>query len=141
MDMTERQIRLVKECWEWMYPSRNEIGGLFYRWLFSNYPELRGMFHHDMQLQAAKFTSMMEYLVSHLDTLYVVANDLIKMAVRHSHYGTVPAHYEVVEKGLITVFKDVCAEYWNDELQEAWHIAIDNISKMMMATQAQIPGP
>ncbi len=115
--MTERQIRLVKECWEWMYPSRNEIGGLFYRWLFSNYPELRGMFHHDMQLQAAKFTSMMEYLVSHLDTLYVVANDLIKMAVRHSHY--------------------VCAEYWNDELQEAWHIAIDNISKMMMAAQAQ----
>jgi hemoglobin-like flavoprotein len=51
-----------------------------------------------------------------------------------------PAHYEALEKGLITVFKSVCAEHWNDELQEAWHIAIDNISKMMIAAQAQNPG-
>ena len=137
MNMTEHQIRLVKECWVYMYPSRNEIGGLFYRWLFNNCPKLRDMFKHDIALQAAKFTSMMEYLVNHLDTLHIVANDLIKLAVRHCQYGAMPVHYEVVEEGLITVFRDVCQEYWTDELQEAWHAAIDNISTMMIAAQAK----
>jgi hemoglobin-like flavoprotein len=133
--MTERQILLVKNSWSLVALKSDEAGQLFYGRLFEVAPGVRHLFKGEPKEQARKLMSMLTVVISKLDKLDDILNDIKLLAQRHNKYGAQPAHYEVVGACLIWTLQQGLAEKWNDELQEAWVTVYGILSNAMITNQ------
>jgi hemoglobin-like flavoprotein len=139
--MTTRQIQLVKESWGYVIVKSNEAGQLFYTRLFEVAPEVKHMFKGDMKEQARKLMSMVTLVVSKLDKLDNVINEVKALGARHNKYGTRPEHYSTVGQCLLWTLSQGLAERWNKETEEAWTLAYATLSGAMIQAQQQAPQP
>lgn len=131
--MTERQILLIKNSWSQVVPLAHEAGILFYDQLFKIAPELKGMFKSDIQSQAKKLTAMLTFVVSKLQCLDEIIDQVKALADRHVDYGTNKEHFLWVGVALIRTLKLALQENWNSELEEAWGEAYNTLADAMIA--------
>src|SRR6187431_1222421 len=99
--MTEKQIQLVKESWNLVVPISDVAGDLFYNRLFEVAPGVRPLFKGDVRQQSRKLMGMLSMVVSKLDSLETLLDEIKALAQRHNKYGAHPAHYQVVGECLI----------------------------------------
>lgn len=118
--MTERQILLVKNSWSYVIVNSEAAGELFYSRLFEVAPAVRPLFKGDTKEQARKLMSMVTLIVSKLQKLDDIIEEIKGLAQRHNKYGAQPAHYKVVGECLIWTLQKGLAEKWNKETEEAW---------------------
>jgi hemoglobin-like flavoprotein len=118
--MTERQILLVKNSWSYVIVNSEEAGQLFYQRLFEVAPGVKHMFKGDHKEQARKLMNMVTLIVSKLQKLDDILNEIKMLSQRHGKYGAQPAHYKVVGECLIWTLEKGLAEKWNKETEEAW---------------------
>jgi hemoglobin-like flavoprotein len=133
--MTPQQINLVKKSWSQILPIADEAGELFYKFLFEAAPGVRHLFKTDVKNQSHKLMAMIGMVVSKLDKLDTVIEEITELAKRHDKYGAQPSHYAVVGETLIKTLKAGLGNKWNDELEEAWSTAYMILSGAMMVTQ------
>jgi hemoglobin-like flavoprotein len=119
--MTERQIVLVKNSWKLFRRMDPQlIGDVFYSRLFQQMPSFRPMFKTNMTEQYAKIVDMLSLIVSKLDKIELLTNDIKQLAIRHVQYGVRPAHYKIVGDALLWTLEKGLGKDWNDETREAW---------------------
>jgi hemoglobin-like flavoprotein len=119
--MTERQIVLVKNSWKLFRRMDPQlIGDVFYSRLFQQMPSFRPMFKTNMTEQYAKIVDMLSLIVSKLDKIEILTNDIKQLAIRHVQYGVRPAHYKIVGDALLWTLEKGLGKDWNDETREAW---------------------
>ena len=135
--MTTHQIQLVQGSWETVKPIAKTAGMLFYSKLFEAAPQARSMFGANLEEQAGKLMSMLGYIVSKLNRLEELLDDVEKLAIRHNKYGAQPEHYAVVGQCLIATLREGLGAAWNDELQDAWIAAYTILSNTMIEAQQQ----
>lgn len=135
--MTINQIQLVQSSWEKVKPIADEAGEYFYQQLFAAAPQVRPMFREDIRSQAIKLSAMLTYVVSRLDRLDTIMDDIRKLAVNHNRYGAQPAHYAVVGECLIATLKHGLGNDWNPELEDAWTTAYGILSGAMITAQLE----
>jgi hemoglobin-like flavoprotein len=133
--MTERQIQLVKESWSHVSPISDVAGDLFYNRLFEVAPGVRSMFTGDMRQQSRKLMGMLSMIVSKLDKLETLLDEIKMLAQRHDKYGAQPAHYQVVGECLIWTLAKGLGEKWNKETEESWVAAYTILSGAMITNQ------
>lgn len=133
--MTARQIQLVKESWSYVIVKSNEAGQLFYSRLFEVAPAVRPMFKGDVKEQSRKLMSMVTLVVSKLDKLDQVINEVKALGARHNKYGTKGEHYAVVGQCLIWTLSQGLGDRWNKETEEAWLQAYATLSGAMIQAQ------
>jgi hemoglobin-like flavoprotein len=133
--MTARQIQLVKESWSYVIVKSNEAGQLFYSRLFEVAPAVRPMFKGDVKEQSRKLMSMVTLVVSKLDKLDQVINEVKALGARHNKYGTKSEHYAVVGECLIWTLSQGLGDRWNKETEEAWLQAYTVLSGAMIQAQ------
>jgi hemoglobin-like flavoprotein len=133
--MTTRQIQLVKESWGYVIVKSDEAGQLFYSRLFEVAPPLRSLFKENNKEQARKLMSMVTLVVSKLDKLDTIINEIRSLATRHNKYGTKREHYSVVGQCLIWTLSNGLGDRWNKETEEAWGAAYTTLSGAMMQVQ------
>jgi hemoglobin-like flavoprotein len=133
--MTTRQIELVKNSWNLVTPIAQEAGELFYKLLFEAAPGVKHLFKSDTATQSKKLMTMITVVVSKLDSLETILDDIKKLAARHDQYGARPEHYAVVGETLIKTLKIGLGERWNTETEEAWVAAYTILSGAMIANQ------
>lgn len=133
--MTSTQIQLVQQSWEKIKPQGQLAAELFYQKLFETAPQVRHLFKQDISEHAGKLASMLTYVVSRLDKLDTVIDDVRKLAIRHNQYGAKPEHYAVVGQCLIATLEVGFNKEWNDELKEAWVTAYGILSDAMIEAQ------
>src|SRR5262249_29406241 len=134
--MTERQILLVKNSWSYIVINAEEAGELFYQHLFEIAPGVRHLFKGEIKAQAKKLMSMVTYIVTRLQNLESVTQEIRSLAQRHNKYGTQPAHYAVVGECLLWTLEHGMAEKWNQETKDAWTAAYAILSNAMIEGQA-----
>ncbi len=119
--MTEEQVKLVKQSWR-LFRSIDPalIGDLFYTKLFTDYPALKKMFPKQMKEQYVKLIDMISVIVSRLDNMETITNEIAAMARRHVEYGTRPAHYKMVGSALLWTLEKGLGNEWNEKMKEAW---------------------
>jgi Hemoglobin-like flavoprotein len=119
--LTEQETTLVKKSWARL---RNidpvVIGDAFYSKLFFERPALRRMFPVEMDAQYKKLVDMLNTIVTRLDQLDELTEEIIAMAKRHEGYGVKPEHYGPVGEALIWTLKVGLGREWNQEVQDAW---------------------
>jgi nitric oxide dioxygenase len=133
--MTTNQIQLVQQSWEKVKPMVQSAGELFYHKLFERAPQIRHLFKEDVSEQAGRLGYMLTYVVSRLDKLDTIIDDVQKLAIRHNKYGAEPAHYVIVGECLLETLEEGLGLHWNWQLKEAWEKAYEIISDAMIQAQ------
>lgn len=126
--MTETQILLVKNSWRLL---RNLdyalIGDVFYGKLFVDAPQLKHLFKNSIQVQSKKLIEMLNFIVSHLDSMEKLPDDISRLAIRDIKYGFHPADYNAVGNALLWTLRHGLGRDWNEEVKEAWIICYQKV--------------
>src|SRR4051812_30872462 len=120
--MTAKNIELVKNSWaEVAKIDMTTVGGLFYGRLFEIAPEVKPMFSKTtVPEQSKKLLTMLSFVISKLDSLGDIIEDVKKLAQRHTAYGVRDEHYAAVGAALLWTLEKGLGKHWNDELKTAW---------------------
>ncbi|RYY54324.1 MAG: hypothetical protein EOO09_14705 [Chitinophagaceae bacterium] len=135
--MTPQQISLVKNSWLLVaQKDQTEVGSLFYTRLFDVLPEVRPMFiRSSVAEQSRKLMTMLTYVISRLDRLDGIMDEIGKLARRHTHYGVVDRHYDAVANSLLYTLEKGLGDEWNPVLLEAWTTIYKALADAMMTAQ------
>jgi hemoglobin-like flavoprotein len=136
--MTDRQILLVKNSWSYLIIKSEEAGLLFYNRLFEIAPELKPMFKTEQKDQSRKLITMVTLIVSKLQKLEEIQEEIKNLAIRHRRYGVDTAYYRIVGAALLWTIQRALPEKWTDELEEAWVEVYALISESMIKHQDAI---
>ena len=112
-----------------------EAGELFYSRLFEVAPAVKSMFKHDQKEQARKLMNMVTLVVTKLQKLDDIMNEVKLLAQRHGKYGAQPEHYKVVGECLLWTLEQGLGDKWNPELKEAWTNVYITLSSAMIKGQ------
>jgi hemoglobin-like flavoprotein len=141
--MTTNTIDLVKNSWALVAKIDMEtVGGLFYNKLFEIAPEVKPMFSRSaMPEQSKKLLGMLSYVISKLDRLDEILDEVKKIAQRHNAYGAKSAHYTAVGTALLWTLEQGLDTYWNNELEVAWTEVYTVLSGAMISfSQTELAG-
>lgn len=137
--MNAQQIQLVKESWGYVIVKSDEAGQLFYSRLFEVAPGVRHMFKGDIKEQSRKLMNMVTLIVSKLDKLDTIIDDIKSLASRHNKYGAKKEHYAVVGQCLIWTLKTGLGTRWTKQTEEAWLAVYEVLADAMIANQQAVP--
>jgi hemoglobin-like flavoprotein len=118
--MTQNQIEIIEDTWDYIITNTNEAGKIFYNRLFFESPELRSLFSSDMQEQERKLISLITFAVSKLRTLDEIIDDVRMLGTRHKAYGVKDEYYGKVASALLWTLEKGLGERWNDSVKDAW---------------------
>ncbi|HCL05915.1 MAG TPA: hemoglobin [Chitinophagaceae bacterium] len=136
--MTPRQISLVKTSWKLLREVDPELlGEVFYSRLFMNMPAARNMFSINMQEQYGKLLDMLHAVVTRLDRLEEITEEVRQLAIRHVHYGVKPEHYAYVGDALLWTLAKGLGKDWNKDTEEAWTNCYQLLSSTMIEAASQ----
>ncbi len=130
--MTPEQVALVQQSFGKVAPISDQAAKLFYGRLFVIAPEVKAMFHGDMDEQGRKLMATLAVVVNglaHLDTILPAASALAK---RHVGYGVRPSHYAPVGEALLWTLQQGLGTDWTPALAEAWTAAYVTLSQFMI---------
>ena len=131
--MTQKQIDLVKSSWTLVNTmDLVTVGTMFYNRLAELSPDTRPLFGITIAEQSKKIMSMLGYIISKLDSLEDIIDEVEKLAQRHVHYGVKEAHYTAGGVAFLWTLERGLAENWNEELKEAWTVCYDILSSAMV---------
>jgi hemoglobin-like flavoprotein len=132
--MTEEEITIVKKTWK-IFRGINPsiVGDTFYSKLFSDTPALRKMFPSDMQSQYKKLIDMVSVIVSRLDTIGEINDEIKQMGMRHQQYGVRYKHYSLVGNALLWTLEQGLGNEWTPTVKNAWEKCYKTIVGTMTA--------
>ncbi|MBA4853906.1 globin family protein [Emticicia sp. BO119] len=139
-DMKTNQILLVKESFSLVAKIPAEtVGNLFYTRLFEIAPELKPMFRNaDMTEQSRKLLSMLSYIISKLNNLETILDDVARLSQRHVKYGVQDYHYEKVGEALLWTLEQGLGKNWTEDTQEAWVVCYTLLSRAMKEMSQEV---
>lgn len=131
--MTHHQINLVKSSWKLVETIEPEaVGSIFYNYLFEIDPGVKPMFRNPIPAQSKKLISMLSYVVSKLDRLDDIVDEVVKLSRRHVGYGVTEEHYVAVGAALLLTLEKGLGNAWNEELKHAWGDCYSILSSAMI---------
>jgi nitric oxide dioxygenase len=131
--MTLHQIDVIKTTWKLAAANAETVGPLFYNTLFEIAPELKPMFGRTtVPEQSKKLLAMLAYVISKLDSLEDIIDEIAKLARRHVKYGVEDSHYTYVGQALLMTLEKGLGSAWNEEVKEAWATCYGVLSTAMM---------
>jgi hemoglobin-like flavoprotein len=131
--MTNEQVKIIRNTWRVLQGVDSTLlGDVFYSRLFLQEPSLRKMFQIPKEVQAKKLIDMLDLIVSRLDRLDEVSEDIKQLAIRHVGYGVKPRHYEDVGKALLWSVSKGLGKDWNKEVEAAWIACYTTLTDAML---------
>jgi hemoglobin-like flavoprotein len=136
--MTQNQIVLVKSTWSQVAAMDPVVvGEIFYNRLFEIAPHVKPMFRNPMPEQSKKLIAMINYVISKLNNLDDIINEVAKLAQRHVSYGVEPLHYISVGQALLWTLEKGLGGNWNGEVEQSWRICYEVLSDAMINASEQ----
>lgn len=130
-DLTKTEIKLIQDSYRAIKLQQGYLAEAFYRVLFRNTPEARGLFPKDMSGQMEKFSDMMDFIVNNLSTPWMFTGKIKRLGKRHVNYDALPEHYDLVGAALLQAVGDMVPRSLTDEEIMAWEKAYRGIASMM----------
>lgn len=130
--MTPEQIALIQSSWAKVVPIKEQAADIFYDHLFANNPGVRPLFADDMADQKKALMGMLTVVVNGLPKLETILPAVKDLGVRHTSYGTEPAHYDAVGASLLYTLGAGLGEDFTDEVKDAWATAYGTLAAVMI---------
>ena len=131
--MTHEQIMLVKRSWSILQKVDPAlVADVFYSKLFADKPSLRRMFPINMTDQYRKIIDMINVVVSRLDRIDELTDDIAAMAERHVGYGVKNVHYALVGNALLWTLEKGLGKDWTTDVKAAWAACYQLLTDVMV---------
>lgn len=130
--MTQRQIELIEDSWDFILLDPQGAGELFYSKLFSLEPSLRHLFKGDISLQSQKLISMITFFVHKVNDLDEILSDVKDLGMRHKKYDVKPEYFATVASALLWTLENKLGKMWGEETKDAWVTMYTILSKAMI---------
>jgi len=122
----------LKDSWELVTKSGDDVPLYFYSHLFLSHPDLRAMFPISMSGQRDKLVGALGRIVSNVDQLDEVKPFIEQLGRDHRRFSVVPEHYNAVGASLLATLKQFLGASWNDQLASDWAAAYGVIARVMV---------
>ncbi|HZP85619.1 MAG TPA: globin family protein [Burkholderiales bacterium] len=129
--MDANTISVVQSSWKQVLPISSTAGKLFYRNLFEAAPSLRRLFKGDIDTQADKLVTMIDFAVGQLTSLDELVPALQSLGQRHFTYGVEPAHYDTVGQVLLKTLEQGLGPAFTPEVRDAWAEVYGTMASVM----------
>lgn len=129
--MNETTKELIRETFQFMIPVAKEITNDFYEYLFTNNPELKKLFHGNMDEQKEKFIHMISISVEGLEAQDELITNLRFLGKKHLTYGVKDNHYDLVKVALIWSIEKNCIRNIKGKHLDAWKEFYDYMASYM----------
>lgn len=132
--LTPEQIKCICSSWRRILPIKEKFAELFYVRLFELDPTLKALFRGKLDFQGAKLMTALNVVVNSIEDLKAVEAMLEAMGNRHIIYGVQATHYATMGATLLYALEKSLGDYFNDEIEDAWVIAFNEITTAMKKT-------
>jgi NAD(P)H-flavin reductase/hemoglobin-like flavoprotein len=122
----------LKDSWELVTKSGDEVPLFFYSHLFLTRPDLRAMFPISMSAQRDRLVEALGRIVSNVDQLDEVTPFIQQLGRDHRRFSVVAEHYNAVGASLLATLRHFLGAAWNDRLAADWAAAYGVIAKVMV---------
>jgi hemoglobin-like flavoprotein len=130
--LNTNEIELVRGSFDRIRAVSARTSDLFYGRLFEIAPEVKPLFHRDMDEQKRKFMSTLAVIVSSLDDSSKLITLTDTLARQHGEFGLRTAHYEVVGKALLWSLEQGLGRDWTPSVAASWTKAYGLVSNFMI---------
>ncbi|SMB83983.1 globin domain-containing protein [Deinococcus hopiensis] len=120
IQITSRQIALVRTSLTHALPHAAALAELFYARLFELDPSTRMLFPPDMNRQGRKLVDMLDVFAGDLTRWEVLRPAARRLGARHADYGVLDAHYGTVGAALLWALEQTLAGNFTSEVRAAW---------------------
>lgn len=138
--MTEQQKALVQDSWAQVAPHAEATAALFYNRLFELDPGLKPLFaQSNLAEQGQKLMQMITVAVKGLDALEQLVPAVQELGRRHTGYGVLEEHYEIVGTALLDTLARGLEGAFTAETKEAWATTYNTLARVMKEAAYDIP--
>jgi hemoglobin-like flavoprotein len=131
-------VELLRDSFQLVVERDPAITHRFYQHLFSDYPQLKPLFHPSRQeLQERMLGEALGAVLDHLEDAPWLQSTLAALGKKHVGYGVTDEMYDWVGASLLKTFAEVAGSDWNAETAAVWTAAYGAIAGMMKAGAAQ----
>ncbi|MFB6550761.1 MULTISPECIES: globin domain-containing protein [unclassified Streptomyces] len=113
-------------------PQVDELAVYFYAILFMRYPDVRGLFPENMDIQRDRLLRALLRIVDLVDAPEHLARFCARLGRDHRKFGTEPGHYAAVGECLLETLARYAGPAWTPEIALAWQRAYGIASETMM---------
>lgn len=132
----DRDHKLLQESLELVAPQADELVASFYGKLFTEHPEVRGLFAEDLTPQRERLLNAIIALVRNFDRPQELEPVLAAMGRAHVRYGASLGSYAVVGSILLDTLAQYAGAAWTPAHAAAWERAYTFAAGTMMAAGA-----
>jgi nitric oxide dioxygenase len=136
--MTPDEIAKVRQSFALVAPNARTAGALFYDNLFALDPSLRGLFHGEIDAQAAKLMGVLAFAVANLEKPDALLPAVRALGQRHAGYGVQPSHYATVGAALLQTLEAGLGDAFSPEVKAAWTTTYTVIAGEMQAAAGEV---
>ena len=139
--LSQKTIDIVKSTVPALKEHRLEITTVFYKTMFKNNPEVKGMFNMDKQESGAQPKALAMTVLAaaqNIDNLEVLLPAVKKIGQVHVNTNVKPEHYPIVGKNLLIAIKEVLGDAATEEVLNAWGEAYEVIAKVFIDVEKDI---
>lgn len=130
--MEEEKIQLMKNTWRIIIGYSERAGDVFYSYLFEEAPQLRVLFGEDIKKQNKKLLSMITLIITKLDRLDQVEQEIHYLAKKHKTYGVTEKDFQVFGNAFLKMLAEVIGTQWDKEAQEVWEEVYHRMAQAML---------
>ncbi len=139
--LTDLHIERVKSTIGVLEAAGPELTAYFYQRMFSHHPELKNIFNmsnqHSGRQQVALFEAIAAY-AKNIDNVAVLTQAVERIAQKHSSFFIQAEHYAIVGHHLIATLRELAAEVFTAELEEAWTLAYQFLAQIFIDREAEL---
>lgn len=122
----------LRDSWQILAKSGDEVPLFFYSHLFLAHPELREMFPISMAAQRDKLVAALGAVVSNVDQLDEVIPVLQGLGRDHRRFDVLAEHYPAVGASLLATLGYFLGPQWTEELAADWAAAYGLVARVMV---------
>ncbi|MFF4243580.1 globin domain-containing protein [Streptomyces sp. NPDC001822] len=134
--LTDREISLVRTSLAVVAPQAAEMTVYFYAILFARYPDVRGLFPQNMDVQRDRLLRGLLRIIDLVDDIDNLVRFCSRLGRDHRKFGALEAHYPAVGECLVAALTRYAGTAWNSEVAAAWTRAYTIAAEVMIAAAA-----
>lgn len=139
--LSQKTIDIVKSTVPALKEHGLEITTTFYKTMFENNPEVKGMFNMDNQKSESQPKALAMTILAaaqNIDNLEVLLPAVKKIGQVHVNTNVKPEHYPIVGQNLLIAIKEVLGDAATDEVLNAWGEAYGVIAQVFIDVEKDI---
>jgi nitric oxide dioxygenase len=136
--LSKESIAIVKSTVPVLETQVNTITQAFYKRLFQNHPQLKGVFNMTHQAKGSQpkalATAIFQY-ARHIEHPEVLKAAIGMIAEKHVSLNVTPAQYKVVGENLLAAIKEVLGDAATPEVLNAWAEAYGQLAQLLIGEE------